>query len=425
MKNHFTPHLKPWFQKKSETFSDLNKIPYSFRKECREKTDELNINIKQLKREAEKHQKAEEQVHIRTKAMDATTDGIFIIDATNPNFPFIYANQSCCKMTGYTKNEILGKNYFLHTKPYVNPKNLDDIKHTLIQGKPFIGDMIQYRKNGEKYWNLLRITPVRDGNGTVTHYVGVKTDITFMKQKDLEIEDLHEENLHLTRVAELSEIVSSLAHEISQPLTAIHSYAQAAKRMLGDREPKTQEILQYIINDDQRATDVIRHLRSLLKKVKQVFEPHDINDLLNETIKFLADNIIARKAVLNIELDQNLPTIIGDRVQLQQVLLNLINNSLDAMEGCVDSRELLIRTSQKDINTIMVEVKDSGCGISAQSKEKLFTHFYTTKSRGLGMGLAISRSIIKAHGGQMDAKNNSDRGATFYFTIPVGIKEIL
>jgi C4-dicarboxylate-specific signal transduction histidine kinase len=295
----------------------------------------------------------------------------------------------------------------------------------LIQGKPFIGDMIQYRKNGEKYWNLLRVTPVRDGNGTVTHYVGVKTDITFMKQKDLEIEDLHEENLHLTRVAELSEIVSSLAHEISQPLTAIHSYAQAAKRMLEGREPKTQEILQYIINDDQRAADVIRHLRSLLKKVKQVFESLDINVLLNETIKFMADNITARKAVLNIELDKDLPTINGDRVQLQQVLLNLINNSLDAMESCAGLRELLIRTSQKDINTIMVEVKDSGCGISAQSKEKLFTHFYTTKSKGLGMGLAISRSIIKAHGGQLDAKNNPDRGATFYFTIPVGVKENL
>jgi len=383
----------------------------------------LNIRNKQLKREVKKHQKAEEQVHIRTKAMDATTDGIFIIDATKPDFPFIYANKSCYKMTGFTKKEILGKNYFLHNKPYVNPQNLEDIKHTLIQGKAFIGDMIQYRKNGEKYWNLLRITPVRDVTGNVTHYVGVKTDITFMKQKDLEIEDLHEENLHLTRVAELSEIVSSLAHEISQPLTAIHSYAQAASRMLGSREPKTQEILQYIINDDQRAADVIRHLRSLLKKVKQVFEPLDINDLLNETIKFLADNIIARKAVLYIELDKILPTIVGDRVQLQQVLLNLINNSLDAMEGYAGSRELLIRTSQNDINTIMVEVKDSGCGISAQSKEKLFTHFYTTKSRGLGMGLAISRSIIKAHGGQLDAKNNPDRGATFYFIIPVCVKD--
>ena len=245
---------------------------------------------------------------------------------------------------------------------------------------------------------------------------------SLLKQKDLEIEDLREEILHLTRVAELSEIVSSLAHEISQPLTAIHSYAQAAKRMLGDREPKTQEILQYIINDDQRATDVIRHLRSFLKKVKQVFGPLDINDLLNETINFMADNITARNVVLNIELDKNLPTIIGDRIQLQQVLLNLINNSLDAMEDYAGLRELSIRTFRKDINTIMVEVKDSGCGISAQSKEKLFTHFYTTKSKGLGMGLAISRSIIKAHGGQLDAKNNPDCGATFYFSIPVNMK---
>ena len=242
---------------------------------------------------------------------------------------------------------------------------------------------------------------------------------SLLKQKDLEIEDLHEQILHLTRVGELSEIVSALAHEINQPLTAILSYGQAAQRMLGQREPQIQEILEHIMNDDRRAADVIRHLRSLLKKDKPVYEPLDINVLIKESIEFMADNIARRKAVLNIKLDMQLPTISGDRIQLQQVLLNLINNSLDAMEGYDGSHELLVRTSHKDAGMIIVEVKDSGCGISAQSETKLFTHFFTTKTKGLGMGLAISRSIVEAHGGRLDAKNNPDRGSIFYFTIPI------
>ncbi len=240
-----------------------------------------------------------------------------------------------------------------------------------------------------------------------------------MKEKDLEIEDLRDVILHLTRVEEVSEMVSSLAHDINQPLISIQSYAQAAQRLLGPREPKIHEILQYIIDDGQRAVNVIQQLRSLLKKVKQAFKPLGINDLLNETIRFMADNINARKASLTIKLDKDLLIILGDRIQLQQVFLNLINNSLDAMEDCNNSRELLIRTSRKDADRIMVEVKDSGCGISAESGDKLFTHFYTTKIKGLGMGLAISRSIVKAHGGWLDAMNNPDHGATFYFSIPV------
>lgn len=246
---------------------------------------------------------------------------------------------------------------------------------------------------------------------------------SLMKQKDLEIEDLHEQILHLTRVGELCEIVSALAHEISQPLTAILTYGQAAQRMLGKREPQIQEIFQHIINDDQRAADVIQRLRSLLKKDKPVYELLDINVLIKESIGFMADNIAAKKAVINIKSDMLLPTIIGDRIQLQQVLLNLINNGLDAMEGCAGSHELLVRISHKDTSMIIVEIKDSGCGISAQSEPKLFTHFFTTKSKGLGMGLAISRSIIKAHGGRLDAKNNPDCGANFYFTIPVNVKD--
>ncbi len=242
------------------------------------------------------------------------------------------------------------------------------------------------------------------------------------KIADLKIEEQREELLHVTRVGKLAEFVSSLAHEISQPLTAILSYAQAAQRMFAGREPALQEILQYIINDNQRATEVIRRLRLLLKKSHPVFEPIDISALINDTIALIMAHITVRNKVVKLKLESDLPFIQGDRIQLQQVLLNLISNSLEAMDENSDSRELFIRTARKDGETIIVEVKDSGCGIPAENMKKLFVHFFTSKPDGLGMGLSISRSIVEAHGGRLEARNNPDCGATFSFTIPVNRK---
>ncbi|MBF0490056.1 MAG: PAS domain-containing protein [Candidatus Omnitrophica bacterium] len=409
-------------------------------KKYRQQTNELKVSKGQLKqgvdreklgadreklgadREklgANRERLAQEQIHIRTKAMEAVSDGIFIMDAKTPDFHIIYANASFYSLTGYAKNEVIGCNYFLLYGSNADLRILEEIKQTIRHGKSFHGEMLNFRKNGEKYWSLLRIAPVRDSKGVITHYVGIKTDTTLMKQRDLEIVEQREELLHVTRVGKLAEFVSSLAHEISQPLTAILSYAQAAQRMLADREPQLQEILQYIISDDQRAVEVIRRLRSLLKKSKPTFEPLDINALIKDTVTLMMAHITVMNKVVKFELDIKLPLIHGDRIQLQQVILNLISNSLEAMEESSDSRILLIRTLRKTTDMIRVEVEDSGCGIPEENMKKLFVHFFTSKPDGLGMGLSISRSIIEAHGGRLDARNNTDQGATFFFTLPV------
>lgn len=385
-------------------------------------SDEIVLKDGQLREGVDREKLAEEQIHIRTKAMESTFDGIFIIDALKPDFRIIYANPSFYALTGFTKKEVIGKNYFLLYGNTENSLLVKEIKQTLLQGKIFQGEMLHHKKNGEKFWSLLRITLVRDKDGTITHYVGNKTDMTLMKQRNLEIEVQREELLHVTRVGKLAEFVSSLAHEISQPLTAILSYAQAAQRMYAGREPQLQEILQYIINDDQRAAEVIRRLRYLLKKTKPSFEQLDINVLINDTITLMMPHITAKNKVIKFEPSANLPSVQGDRIQLQQVLLNLISNSLEAMELNDDARDLLIKTSFKDADTLLVEVKDSGCGVPEENMKKLFGHFFTNKPDGLGMGLSISRSIVEAHGGLLEAKNNTDRGATFYFTLPIILK---
>ncbi len=391
-------------------------------KTIRQQTDDLRIRNGQLKDGVDREKIAEEQINIQTKAMESTSDGIFILDAKKRSFPIIYVNHSFEAMTGYVKRELLGQNYFLHYGPSVDPRVVKEIKRVLCEGRFFHAEMLHFRKNGEKYWNLLRITPVRDDSGLVTHYIGIKTDVTLIRQRDLELKEQREEILHVTRVGKLAEFVSSLAHEISQPLTAILSYAQAAQRILAQREPQSQEILQYIINDNLRATEVIRRLRSLLKKGKPVLELLDINTLIDETVVLITTDVTVRNKILRVELGKNLPHVYGDRIQLQQVLLNLISNSLEAMEESKDSHELVISTSRKDLSTILVEVEDSGCGIPVENMKKLFTHFFTSKPDGLGMGLSISRSIVETHGGFLEAKNNPDRGATFYFTIPINIK---
>lgn len=252
----------------------------------------------------------------------------------------------------------------------------------------------------------------------------IQLDTALIQKKEMEILKQRDELLHVTRVGKLAEFVSSLAHEISQPLTAILSYTQAAQRILADREPRLQEILQHIVNDNHRAADVIQRMRLLLKKSNPEIKPLDINDIINETIMLITTDAGIRNVVIKTDLDINLPLIRGDQIQLQQVLLNLISNSFDALENIRGTREILIHTARKNTSTILVKVKDSGCGVPVKNISKLFTHFFTSKPDGLGMGLSISRSIIESHGGRFGVKNNLNRGATFYFTIPISTKGV-
>jgi len=379
---------------------------------------ELKLKNGQIKKWVERNDLAEEQVYILTKAMESAVDGIFLIDARKPDYPIVYTNKSFQKMTGYTKNEILEKNYFLFYGVEANPLIIKKIKRAMLKGKSFHGEVLNLNKAEKKCWNSLRLSPVPDLKGEVTHYVGIKTDLTLMRQRELKIEEQRHELLHVTRVGKLAEFVSSLAHEISQPLTSILSYAQAAQRMLNGKEPKLKDILQYIINDDQRAAAVIQRMRLLLKKGISEMKPLDINTLINDTVILIATDAAVRHDVLKLELEKNLPLIRGDHIQLQQVILNLISNSFDALDNAPQVREIMISTSRKD-NVIIVEIRDTGCGIPVKNLPKLFTRFFTSKQDGLGMGLSISRSIVEFHGGKLDVKNNPSGGAIFYFSLPI------
>ena len=249
---------------------------------------------------------------------------------------------------------------------------------------------------------------------------GIFSSALARRRNEVELEALRHNLSHVGRVTTMAELTASLAHELSQPLTAILSNAQAARRML-DRglEDSTdlREILADIVADNQRASEVIRHVRTFLKKDRTRRSPVDVNAVVQDVVNLLRNDAIIRHISVEVDLDPGLPLVLVDRVQLQQVLVNLVMNAFDAL-ATASERRTSVRT-RKAGTVVQVSVKDSGGGIPAGDLGRIFDPFYTTKSSGLGMGLSIARSLIDAHGGQLWAENDARGGATFTFTVPM------
>jgi signal transduction histidine kinase len=231
-----------------------------------------------------------------------------------------------------------------------------------------------------------------------------------------------DELAHVTRIAAMGELTTALAHEINQPLTAVGSNAEAARRFLLQDNPDTgeiREILADIIQDNQRAGDVVRKIRDLVKKGELEQKAIDFNKAIQELILFIHSESILKGLVITTDLFPGLKKIIGDRTQLQQVVLNLVLNSAAAMVDMpLNKRKIIVQTAMQDSRTAKVSIMDSGPGIDDKNIEKIFEAFYTTKKEGLGMGLSISQTIIDAHGGKIQAENNLEGGATVSFTLP-------
>jgi C4-dicarboxylate-specific signal transduction histidine kinase len=256
--------------------------------------------------------------------------------------------------------------------------------------------------------------------------VGTATDVTDRKRAELDAVEQRRELTHLARVSAVGELSGALAHEMNQPLTSILANAQAARRMI-EREGadlgEVGKILDDIVAEDRRAGEVIRHLRNLLRKEAGQVERVDMSELVDEMLELTHGDLVTRGVALRTFLTPDLPPVLADRVQLQQVLLNLILNACDAMSETIAEERVLTVTSMRQGSSIIVSVADTGPGIAHDQLEMLFKPFYTTKPNGLGLGLAICRSIVQAADGRLLAENNPDRGSTFRFLIPCAEKE--
>jgi two-component system, LuxR family, sensor kinase FixL len=275
------------------------------------------------------------------------------------------------------------------------------------------------RKDGREIPVEAALSPMPTKDGV---YVLVSVvDISERRKVELETARQRDDLAHLSRVAMLGELSGSLAHELNQPLTAILSNAQAAQRFLAQSPPrvdKLAEILADIVKSDHRAGAVIQRLRSMLRKEETQRLPLDLNDVVEESLRLMRSDLLSRQVEVGTELAATLPAVNGDRNQLQQVLLNLVINGCDAMDGQAAERRLRVRTQTTVKGNVEICVVDRGAGIPAANLEQIFEPFVTTKATGMGLGLAICRSIIEAHGGRLWATNNPDCGATLHCELP-------
>ncbi|WP_229176390.1 PAS domain-containing sensor histidine kinase [Bradyrhizobium ivorense] len=256
-----------------------------------------------------------------------------------------------------------------------------------------------------------------------TEFVGAVTDVTARKRAEAELHEAQTNLAHVTRVTALGELAASIAHEVNQPLAAVVTNAAACLRWLNRETPDLNEArgaVRLIISDGNRAGEVIQRVRALVNKTTDQKAPLDVNEVINEVIGLVQHELQSHRISLQLDLTPGLPTVVADRIQLQQVILNLVVNGIEAMQPVTDRpRELVIRTRHDDAGQILVTVTDCGVGIATENAERLFDAFYSTKASGMGMGLSICRSIIEAHRGRLSVAGNAGHGATFQFTLPL------
>jgi len=275
---------------------------------------------------------------------------------------------------------------------------------------------------GERRWIYNRGRLERDAAGRIVRVLGVSFDVTRSRTAELEVEKQRNELTHLSRISVLGELSGSLAHELNQPLTAILFNSQAALRILERETPdlvEVREILTDISEQDRAAGEVIRRLRLLLTKGEVHPQPLDIEEVIHEALKMARGELVHLGVLMAMDVRQGLPAVQADRIQLQQVILNLVTNACDAMSSVDRARRVLtVRARLDPDGFVRVSATDGGPGIPAEVLPRVFQPFFTTKATGMGLGLAVCRSIIQAHGGQLWAENAATGGATFSFTLP-------
>jgi signal transduction histidine kinase len=263
----------------------------------------------------------------------------------------------------------------------------------------------------------------RDENGEV-EYVAAVQDVTARRVSEEALDKARAEFTHVARVTSLGVLTASIAHELNQPLSGIITNANTCLRMLAGDPPDVdgaRETARRTIRDGNRASEVIARLRVLFTKKESTTEPVDLNEAIREVVALSSSELQRNQVVIQSELADGLPTVTGDRIQLQQVIVNLLRNASDAMLGVHDRpRQLLIRTEREDGDRVRMMVRDTGVGLDRQGIDKLFDAFYTTKRDGMGIGLSVSRSIVERHRGRLWAETNDGPGATFSFSIPCG-----
>jgi signal transduction histidine kinase len=321
-----------------------------------------------------------------------------------------------------TLPQLLGDNW----RTAVHP---DDREHVteLWRDATAVGAPLEYEvrlrgADGAYRWFLTRAVPLRDGRGHIVKWYGVATDIEDRKRTEHErdrLARLEAELTHVNRVTTMGELAASISHEVRQPLTGIGTNANTAVRCLARDEPdleRARDAARRIARDVSRVAEILDRMRSLYTKGPPKHERLDVNDVVTETLALLKGEAGRHAVTLCTELGAGLPSVTADRVQLQQVVMNLALNGIEAMRD--GGGELTVTSRMEPRDVVLISVSDTGVGLPPEDVERIFDAFFTTKPQGSGMGLRICRAIVEAHGGRLWARANAERGATFMFTLP-------
>ncbi len=261
--------------------------------------------------------------------------------------------------------------------------------------------------------------PLFDSSGELVGAVHVLVDITRQRENEMELGRLRQDLYHMSRVSAMGELAAALAHELNQPLTAILANAHTLQQLLGKGEQDVEDCLSDIIGENQRAAEIIRRIRAMVTKQARDFAPVDLNTAVHEVAALVHGLALARRVTLSLDLASDLPPVPGDPIQLQQVVMNLLLNAIEAMSAPdIRRREVTVRTAPDGAGGVRASVEDTGPGLPPVDDATLFATFYTTKAAGMGMGLAICRSILQGHGGRIRAENRPGGGAAFRIELP-------
>ncbi len=330
-------------------------------------------------------------------------------------------NSACENITGYRFAEVEGQyfwNIFLPTEEIEPVKAV--YSEVNVDYFPNQFESHWLTKSGSRRLIAWHNTALSNDAGGVVNIISTGIDITARRRAEEQSKQHQAELAHMDRLSLMGEMAAGLAHEINQPLTALYAYAKACLRMLHDGTEKSEKFahaLEQIAKTAAQAGLIIRQLRKFVRKQEGSKIKVDLNELIDEVIQFSEAQTRGRNVALQVEIDHRLPRVTIDKVQIEQVMLNLMHNGIDAMAN-QEKRVLTISVGLTGTSEVQITVRDTGPGLDADQTERIFDAFYTTKPEGMGMGLAISRSIIEAHGGRLWATAELDQGATFHFTLP-------
>ena len=349
-----------------------------------------------------------------------SVEGI-VWEADVPSFQFLFISKQAERVLGYPVERWLSEPTFW--KDHVHPDDRDWALQFCQSATAEKRDHeFEYRMiaaDGSVVWLRDLVTVVIEGD-RVTRLRGVMVDLTKRKQAEEALRQAQADLAHVSRVTTMGELTASLAHEVNQPIAAAVTNANTSLRWLAANPPNLEEAraaATRIVSDGKRAGEIISRIRLLFKKGTPQHDLVDVNEVIGEMIVLLRGETTRYSISVRTELAADLPQVRGDRVQLQQVMMNLIMNGIDAMKDADGTRELAIKSQRTENEQLLVSVSDSGVGLPPQQADQIFNAFFTTKPQGTGMGLRISRSIIESHGGRLWAADNSPRGASFYFTL--------